>query len=90
MLRSNHEVGFLMQRNLQDNMARYYDQEFEPSTITRDGRHGMPYAIQNEQRYVPSNADRPRNGSRGNQYTPEQEDDANKQGQRRRIPIAVS
>lgn len=90
MLRSNHEAGFLMQRNLQDNMARYYDQEFEPSTITRHGRNGMPYAIQNEQRYVPSNADRPRNGSRGDQYTPEQEDDANKQSQRRRIPIAVS
>lgn len=79
-----------MQSNLQDNMARYYPDEYEATTVTRHGRNGMPYAIHNEQRYVPSNADRPRNRSRGDQYTPEQEDDANKQSQRRRIPIAVS
>lgn len=90
MLRGNQKAGFLMQRNLQDNMTRYYDEPFE-QTITRHGRNGMPYAIPNENRYVPSNVDRPRTGSRGHQDTPEQDsNDVNKQNQRRRIPIAVS
>lgn len=72
-------------------MTRYPYDEFEQSTITRQGRNGMPYTIQSEQRYVPSNVDRPRTGSRGYQDTNDQDsDDVNKQNQRRRIPIAVS
>ena len=80
--------GLLMQRNHQDNMTRSYE-DVEPARITRQGRNGIPYAIHHE-RYVPSNGDRPRTGSRGYQDTSEQEnEEANKQNQRRRINVAV-
>jgi hypothetical protein len=77
-------------------MTKVWNPDVEQPVLTRYNRNGIPYQI-NPERYIPSNGERTRTGSRGysissheNQQSEQEPEESNKQNHRRRIQVAVS